>query len=62
LQADGRGSIPNAGRPLRNSIAKGIFTVKNAITPVADWLNISKYTVYLYIRQFRHEDFPEGEE
>jgi len=30
--------------------------------PVADWLNISKHTVYLYIRQFRHEDFPEGEE
>ncbi|KMV71062.1 helix-turn-helix transcriptional regulator [bacteria symbiont BFo2 of Frankliniella occidentalis] len=45
-----------------NLYAKGIFDIKDAINQVADRLNISKHTVYLYIRQFRHEDFPEGEE
>lgn len=44
-----------------NLYAKGIFDIKDAINQVADRLNISKHTVYLYIRQFRHEDFPEGE-
>lgn len=45
-----------------NLYAKGIFDIKDAINQVADRLNISKHTVYLYIRQFRHDDFPEGEE
>lgn len=44
-----------------NLFEKGIFDIKDAINQVADRLNISKHTVYLYIRQFRHED-PSGEE
>ncbi|MCI4078327.1 helix-turn-helix domain-containing protein, partial [Klebsiella pneumoniae] len=35
----------------------GIFDIKDAINQVADRLNISKHTVYLYIRQFNSEDF-----
>ena len=33
---------------------KGIFDIKDAINQVADRLNISKHTVYLYIRQFKN--------
>ena len=36
--------------------AKGIFDIKDAINRVADRLNISKHTVYLYIRQRKTED------
>lgn len=36
---------------------KGIFNIKDAINQVADRLNISKHTVYLYIRQFKNGDF-----
>ncbi|KAA8996347.1 transcriptional regulator [Affinibrenneria salicis] len=36
---------------------KGIFDIKDAINQVADRLNISKHTVYLYIRQFKSGDF-----
>ena len=35
---------------------KGIFDIKDAINQVAERLNISKHTVYLYIRQFKGED------
>ena len=35
---------------------KGIFDIKDAINQVADRLNISKHTVYLYIRQRKGED------
>lgn len=35
---------------------KGIFDIKDAINQVADRLNISKHTVYLYIRQFKSGD------
>ncbi|EXU76501.1 helix-turn-helix transcriptional regulator [Erwinia mallotivora] len=35
---------------------KGIFDIKYAINQVADRLNISKHTVYLYIRQFKNGD------
>lgn len=35
---------------------KGIFDIKDAINQVADRLNISKHTVYLYIRQFKNGD------
>ncbi|KKD00008.1 hypothetical protein KY46_08890 [Photobacterium halotolerans] len=35
---------------------KGIFDIKDAINRVADRLNISKHTVYLYIRQRKTED------
>lgn len=34
---------------------KGIFDIKDAINRVADRLNISKHTVYLYIRQRKTE-------
>ncbi|MBV4368297.1 transcriptional regulator [Erwinia sp. BNK-24-b] len=40
-----------------NLYEKGIFDIKDAINQVADRLNISKHTVYLYIRQFKHGDF-----
>ncbi|MCG8709647.1 transcriptional regulator [Brenneria sp. 4F2] len=36
---------------------KGIFDIKDAINQVAERLNISKHTVYLYIRQFKSGDF-----
>ncbi len=35
---------------------KGIFDIKDAINQVAERLNISKHTVYLYIRQRKVED------
>lgn len=35
---------------------KGIFDIKDAINRVAERLNISKHTVYLYIRQRKIED------
>ena len=34
---------------------KGIFDIKDAINLVAERLNISRHTVYLYIRQIRQE-------
>lgn len=34
---------------------KGIFDIKDAINLVADRLNISRHTVYLYIRQIKQE-------
>ncbi|MFS1539054.1 MAG: transcriptional regulator [Candidatus Phlomobacter fragariae] len=36
-----------------NLYGKRIFDIKDAINQVADRLNISKHTVYLYIRQFK---------
>ncbi|WP_435132719.1 helix-turn-helix transcriptional regulator [Plesiomonas shigelloides] len=39
---------------------KGIFDIKDAINQVADRLNISKHTVYLYIRQFKNDDLSSG--
>lgn len=36
-----------------NLYEKGIFDIKDAINLVAERLNISKHTVYLYIRQFK---------
>ncbi|MBT9431729.1 transcriptional regulator [Candidatus Sodalis endolongispinus] len=40
-----------------NLYEKCIFDIKDAINQVADRLNISKHTVYLYIRQFKSGDF-----
>lgn len=40
-----------------NLYEKGIFNIKDAINQVADRLNISKHTVYLYICQFKNGDF-----
>ena len=39
-----------------NLYEKGIFDIKDAINQVADRRNISKHTVYLYIRQFKNGD------
>ncbi|SUT95189.1 helix-turn-helix transcriptional regulator [Actinobacillus lignieresii] len=35
---------------------KGIFDIKDAINQVADLLNISRHTVYLYIRQIKQDN------
>lgn len=35
---------------------KGIFDIKDAINQVAERLNISRHTVYLYIRQIKQEN------
>lgn len=35
---------------------KGIFDIKDAINLVADRLNISRHTVYLYIRQIKQDE------
>lgn len=43
-----------------NLYEKGIFDIKDAINQVANRLNISKHTVYLYIRQFKSGDFGAG--
>lgn len=40
-----------------NLYEKGIFDIKDSVNQVADRLNISKHTVYLYIRQFKNGDF-----
>jgi len=40
-----------------NLYEKGIFDIKDAINQVAARLNISRHTVYLYIRQFKNGDF-----
>lgn len=40
-----------------NLYEKGIFDIKDAVNQVADRLDISKHTVYLYIRQFKNGDF-----
>ena len=44
-----------------NLYEKGIFDIKDAINQVADRLDISKHTVYLYIRQFKNGELPGGE-
>jgi len=44
-----------------NLYEKGIFDIKDAINQVADRLDISKHTVYLYIRQFKNGEFQGGD-
>lgn len=39
-----------------NLYEKGIFDIKDAINIVAERLDISRHTVYLYIRQFKNGD------
>ncbi|MDO4626255.1 MAG: transcriptional regulator [Pasteurellaceae bacterium] len=41
---------------------KGIFDIKDAINLVAERLNISRHTVYLYIRQIKQDDHIKQEE
>lgn len=40
-----------------NLYEKGIFDIKDSVNQVAERLDISKHTVYLYIRQFKNGDF-----
>lgn len=40
-----------------NLYKKGILDIKDAMNQVADRLNISKHTAYLYILQFKSGDF-----
>lgn len=40
-----------------NLYEKGIFDIKDSINQVAERLDISRHTVYLYIRQFKSGDF-----
>ena len=40
---------------------KGAFTIKNSVTVVADWLGLSRYTVYNYLKIIRGEREAEGE-
>lgn len=40
-----------------NFYEKGIFDIKDVINQVVDCLNIFKYIVYFYIRQFKSGDF-----
>ncbi len=59
----------NADRSIANNIKnrqivhnlyeKGIFDIKDAINQVARRLDISRHTVYLYIRKFKNSGFPE---
>jgi len=44
-----------------NLYEKGIFDIKDAINQVAERLNISRHTVYLYIRQFKNGDLQGSE-
>lgn len=44
-----------------NLYEKGIFDIKDAINLVAERLDISRHTVYLYIRQFKNGEF-QGEQ
>lgn len=44
-----------------NLYEKGIFDIKDAINQVAERLDISKHTVYLYIRQFKSGELQGGE-
>lgn len=47
----------NKNRQIVQSLfEKGIFDIKDAINQVADKLNISRHTVYLYIRQMKQEN------
>ena len=41
---------------------KGIFDIKEAINQVAERLNISRHTVYLYIRQIKQGAEEKGDE
>lgn len=36
-------------------LRKGVFDIKDAINLVAERLNISRHTVYLYIRQLKQD-------
>jgi len=56
ITADRHVANNNKNRQIVMSLfEKGIFDIKDAINLVADRLNISRHTVYLYIRQIKQE-------
>lgn len=58
VSADRNVSNNNKNRQIvLNLYEKGIFDIKDAVNQVAERLDISKHTVYLYIRQFKNGDF-----
>lgn len=58
VNADRNVSNNNKNRQIvLNLYEKGIFDIKDAVNQVADRLDISKHTVYLYIRQFKNGEF-----
>lgn len=57
ITADRLVSNNNKNRQIVMSLfEKGIFDIKDAINLVADRLDISRHTVYLYIRQIKQDD------
>ncbi|MDG6881491.1 Uncharacterized protein conserved in bacteria [Phocoenobacter uteri] len=56
ISADSGVANNNKNRQIVGSLfEKGIFDIKDAINQVAERLNISRHTVYLYIRQIKQE-------
>ncbi|MBR0573572.1 transcriptional regulator [Pasteurella atlantica] len=56
ISADNSVANNNKNRQIVVSLfEKGIFDIKDAINQVAERLNISRHTVYLYIRQIKQE-------
>lgn len=56
IMADRNVANHNKNRHIVTSLyEKGIFDIKDTINQVAERLNISRHTVYLYIRQLRQE-------
>ncbi len=56
ISADSDVANNNKNRQIVVSLfEKGIFDIKDAINQVAERLNISRHTVYLYIRQIKQE-------
>ncbi len=56
ISADNSVANNNKNRQIVVSLfKKGIFDIKDAINQVAERLNISRHTVYLYIRQIKQE-------
>lgn len=57
ISADRQVANNNKNRQIVMSLfEKGIFDIKDAINQVAERLNISRHTVYLYIRQIKQDE------
>ncbi|TNH05123.1 helix-turn-helix transcriptional regulator [Testudinibacter sp. TR-2022] len=60
INADGSVANNSKNKQIVTSLfEKGIFDIKDAIHQVAERLDISRHTVYLYIRQIKQDDSPE---
>ena len=56
VQNDRHVSNSNKNRQIVTALfEKGIFDIKDAINQVAERLDISRHTVYLYIRQLKQD-------